>query len=151
MTSDVIFPIPPGLFCVPSALVALTGADIESVINPALNRAARAETLTGAVGPAQLNHMLAALNELGYDCRRARDTHRHKVATWAQTTLSRAYPRPLLLRVRGHVLVAFRGRVYDSIMPHGPRGVDHPYAGTVVTDAFLIQSRKKSPNAHDWN
>jgi hypothetical protein len=142
MTQQRIFPIVPGLFCVPSALVALTGADFASVIFPALNRAARADTLTGAVAGAFIRDTLTVLDEMGYDCRRAKAKERRKVMSWAKLSADRNYPYPLLLHVRSHVVVAFQGKVFDNHMPHGPIGHDHPFAHSIVMDAYLVQPRK---------
>lgn len=137
-----IFPIPSGLFCVPSAIAALTGADWASVIFPALNRAAQADTLTGAVGGVRMEHTIAALTEMGYDCRPAKAAGRRKVMSWAKQTAERNYPYPLLLRVAQHVVVAYQGRVYDNHMPHGPIGADHPFAHSIVMTAHLIQPKR---------
>jgi len=43
-----VYPIPPGLFCVPSAIIALTGADLESVVIPALEPGAGKAVFKGA-------------------------------------------------------------------------------------------------------
>lgn len=137
-----IYPIPPGLYCVPSALVALTGEDFESVIFPALNRAQGDTRLTFPVAAVNRDDYLAVLDQLGYVARAARDPQRHKVKTWTKRALNRAYPNPLLLRVPGHVVVLWTGRVYDSLAPHGPLAADHPCADQVATHVWLVQPKK---------
>lgn len=135
--SATLYPIPPGFFCVPSALLALTGADYQSVIFPALNRAADGDRLLDAVGPAYRAAALRVLNELGYACRPAREPTRRTVATWS----ARKYAWPLLLFVRRHVVVAYRERVFDNHAPHGPAAAEHPYARSIVEAAYLVQKR----------
>lgn len=82
-------PRPPRFFCVPSALIALTGADYLSVIFPALNRAAKHDGLLDAVGSVYRLDTLRALDELGYACRPARDRTPRQVRTWAKVAAAR--------------------------------------------------------------
>ncbi len=143
MTPATIYPIFPGAYCVPSALQALTGADYESVIMPALNRAARNPTLTGAVGPARLSASYIALRELGYLTRPYRNAAssgplRARLATWG--TRSLRYPgRALLVATNTHALVLAAGRVYDTFTPHGAPASEHPFARIIVTSAVLVE------------
>lgn len=134
-----LYPIPMGLYCVPSALAALTGQDFQSVIFPAINRAQKAASLLDPVTGVYIGDTVRVLREFRYVCRPARNLGRHKVRTWAVQTLARNYPHPMLLGVAGHVVVAYKGRVYDNHRPHGPWGIDHPYAHSVVTYAALVQ------------
>jgi hypothetical protein len=135
-----LHPIPPGLWCVPSALVAITGADFATVIHPALNRHGHAASLTSMVVESTMRAALATLRELGYTprCYKHGDLRAH-VATWARR--SAHYPgRTLLIGVPGHVMVIQDGRVYDSWTPHGELGAAHPYGKTTVTSAHLVES-----------
>lgn len=142
-----IYPIPPGLWCVPSVLVALTGAPWDAVIHPALNRhnsrsAKAGDTLTGLVTGATISAALATLDELGYTARRYRGAHPHAlVASWAAKAAARYPGRTLLLFTPQHALVASKGRVYDNHAPHGPAGADHPYARTRVESVYLVERR----------
>lgn len=137
-----IYPILNGAYCVPSALMALTGEDLESVIFPALNRHAKAQGLLTTVGGAYLEDAERVLNELGYAVRHAKTLGKHRVATWAKQTLERNYSYPMMLGVRRHVVVAYQGRVYDNHAAHGPAGDKHPYAGAIVTYAVLVVPRR---------
>lgn len=142
-----IHPIPPNLWCVPSALVALTGAPWDSVIHPALNRhnprsVKTGDTLTGLVVGATTQAALATLAELGYTTRRYRGDNPHaQVCTWAARAAIKYPGRALLLFTTTHALVAADGRVYDNHAPHGPPGAEHPYARTRVADAYLVEHR----------
>ncbi len=135
-----LHPIPPGLWCVPAALVAITGADFASVVHPALNRHGHASSLTSMVVGSTIRAALATLGELGYSARRyKRGDVRAHVATWAAR--SRKYPgRSLFVGVPGHVMVIQDGRVFDTWTPHGEVGALHPYARTTVTAAYLVES-----------
>lgn len=136
-----LHPILPGLWCVPSALYALTGADPLSVIHPALNRhTPRADSLLGLVTGASISAALATLAELGYTARRYRaDITRAHVATWAARSRDKYPDRAVLLFTSTHALVAQNGCVYDNWSPHGPEGAAHPYAKTPVVSAFLVE------------
>lgn len=140
--------IPPGLFCVPAALYAITGADIESVINPALNRFrdGKRATLSSTVAGMSMAGAEAFLAEAGYNVRQYRDGAasgplRAHVATWAKRSLK--WPgRPLLVGTREHCLVIQDGKVHDNWMPFGCEGVEHPFAKTTVTYVGLVQKKQ---------
>lgn len=136
-----LHPIPPGLYCVPSAIAAITGAPVEAVIFPALNRAmARRDTLVGTVAGVPARAIEDALAELGYRVRQYRgDRLRAHVATWAERSADRYPGRVLLLCTRTHCLVVMDGKVYDNHLPHGPLGHLHPYAKTTVVYAALVE------------
>lgn len=144
-----IYPIPPGLFCVPSAIVALTGADVMSVVVPAINRHGRCKRgLLETPAGVRVSVMTAVLEELGCRVRPYRSDAeagqlRAHVATWAIRSSERWPDRNVLVTTTDHALVVHNGVVYDSWMPHGVPGVDHPFAKTTVTWAALVQ--KKSP------
>lgn len=132
--------IPPGLWCVPSALAAITGADVESVIHPALNRHGHEDTLTGLVTGVYRHVTLAALEELGWVARRYKG-RAGKVAALAALSAQRWPGHTLLVFTTQHALVVRDGRVYDSWAPHGPAGADHPYADEPVNGCYLVQRR----------
>lgn len=137
-----IHSIPPGLYCVPAALAGITGADPDSVIHPALNRASRSDSLLAEARGVALRDMLLVLEELGWTARRYRHTDRLRaqVKTWAER--SRNWPgRVLLLSVRGHVLLVQDGRVHDNHAPLGAPASEHSYARCLVQRVYLIERR----------
>lgn len=136
-----IHPITPGAFCVPSALQALTGADLTSVIYPALNRHGRRWGLLDQVTGEHMSAAAAVLDELGYRVRhyRGADPLRAHVATWAKRVQARWPGRALLLATRSHALVTKDGSVYDNHVPLGVEGAHHPYARSIVTWAALVE------------
>ena len=140
-----IHPIPPGLFCVPAALVALTGEDITSVIVPALNRHMRSSGLLDTVPGVQMSVARGVLEELGYAMRRYRaDAEAGKmkahVATWAARSL-RWPGRPLLATTSDHCLVVCDGFVHDNWEPRGVLGSEHPFARTTVANVEMIERK----------
>lgn len=139
-----IHPIPPGLFCVPAALTAITGAPLETVIVPALNRHMQSQGLLDTVSGVHMHVAHAALEELGYRMRPYRGSAsgplRAHVATWA--TRSLRWPgRPVLVSTRDHCLVICDGFVHDNWEPRGVLGSEHPFARTTVQTAALIEKR----------
>lgn len=143
-----IHPILNGYFCVPSALMALTGAEPASVLIPAINRHDRNASLTDNVGAVGLRAAEAVLAELGYAARRYRKPDlRARLRTWAER--SRRYPgRPIMVctsgsnRTPGHCLVLQDGRVYDNHTPVGCAGADHPFARCLVDYVALVEPRR---------
>jgi hypothetical protein len=138
--------IPPNLFCVPAALFALTGDDIESVITPALNRhALRGQTanILDTVSTSHMSTATAVLEERGYNVRCYRSDApsgalRAHIATWAKRSLK--WPgRALLIATATHCLVISDGKVYDNWTPFGVEGAVHPFANTTVTWAALVE------------
>ena len=133
-------PIPSGLYCVPTAICALTGADPQTVVFPALNRHSRSTSLLTAVeGVRTWSAGVAVLGELGYRVRpyRHRDL-RARLSTWVAR--SRKYPgRPLLVTVRGHALVIEDGFIYDPVTPWGAQPEDHPDRNRIVLNAALVE------------
>ncbi len=141
-----IHPIPPGLFCVPSAIVALTGADPVSVVVPAINRHSGYKLgLLDTPAGVRPSVFVKVLEELGYNVRQyksdaASGRLRAHVATW--TERSKKWPgRNVLVSTGGHALVISDGTVYDSWMPHGVSGSEHPFAATTVKWAALVERR----------
>ena len=136
-----IHPIPPGLWCVPSALVALTGDDWESVIQPALNRHAGADTLTGMVVGSTMQAAIATLQERRYKvlrCKTLGQSRRRldKVATWAATK----YPgESFLVALPEHAAALHNGRIYDSWTPHGAPAAEHAFKNASVSDLYLVR------------
>jgi hypothetical protein len=138
-----MYPILPGAFCVPSALQALTGADYEAEIMPALNRAQRNPTLLDGVAGVNTRCAEAALNDLGYRVRRAkREVFRgKKLGTIAKLSAQRWPGRALYVTVDGHALAVADGRIYDTHTPHGAPGDEHPYRACPVHFVGLVEKR----------
>ena len=141
-----IHPIPPGLFCVPAALVALTGADVESVIVPALNRHMGSDDLLGTVSSVWMPVIHSVLEELGFKIRPYRRDApagplRVHVATWAARSL-RWPDRPVLASIGGHCLVICNGFVHDNWEPRGVLGPEHPFAKTTVIRASMVEGKQ---------
>ncbi len=140
-----IHPIPPGLFCVPSTLVALTGRDPVSVIVPAINRHSHYRRgLHDTPAGVSIPVLTAVLEELGYRVRRYKTEAvagqvRAHVATWAQRSRERWPGRAIILCTSDHCLTLCDGIVYDNWEPRGVPGREHPYARTVVTWAALVE------------
>ena len=140
-----IHPIPPGLFCVPSALAAITGAPVEAVIVPALNRHMKSQGLLDTVPGVHMHVAHAVLEELGYSVRPYKSGAsagplRAHVATWAARSL-RWPGRPVLVSTWDHALVIHDGFVHDSWEPRGVLGSEHPFAKTTVVRASLIERK----------
>lgn len=138
-----IHSISPGLWCVPAAIQAITGADPESVIQPAINRAERNPDLLGLVTGVRMSVATNVLRELGWNCRRYKGQNplRAQVRTWAR----RYTGHIVLISTKEHALVLNAGRVYDSWTPHGEEGDKHPYSHALVHNAWLIQ--KSNPKS----
>jgi hypothetical protein len=139
--------IPCGLYCVPAALYAITGADLQSVIVPALNRhmyKKNANLFDTPAGVKRIDYE-AVLNELGYHARRYKDGSvsgnlRVHVATWANRSLK--WPNnPLLASTNDHCLVIQNGKVWDNHAPLGCDGKEHPFAKTIVVQIAMIQKK----------
>lgn len=136
-----IYPIPPSLYCVPSAIAAITGADPASVIIPALHRHRKDPELLGQVGGVNLRaHAIPVLEELGYVCREPKDKSRHRLSTWAERSLTYG-ALPLLVSTSDHCLVLHASRVYDTFTPHGADPTLHPFRNSVLTYVALVQPR----------
>lgn len=142
-----IWPIFPGAYCVPSAIQALTGADLVSVIHPSINRHSgdKKRDLLDHVTGEKISVAAAVLNELGYNVRAYKSKPnaplRAHVATWAKRTSERWPGRAVLVATRSHVLVVSDGTVYDNHMPLGAAAAAHPYAKTTVIWAALVEKR----------
>jgi hypothetical protein len=140
-----LHPIPPGLYCVPSVLVALTGADIESVIIPGLNRhSGYKHGLFDTVSSATMNSAAKVLEELGYRVRpykynAAAGRLNAHIATWARRSTERWPGRAIMVTTSDHCLLIHNGIVYDTHSPHGEAGATHPFAKTTVTNAYLVE------------
>ena len=129
-----------GMFCVPTAIEIITGADPESVIFPALNRGRGMRTLTGAVAGEQMSNARRALEEMGWRVReyRGKEPLNSLVSTWAKR-----FPDHTILIAAGgkdehHCLVLRNGNVYDSWEPHGKPGEAHPFHNTKVRWAAIV-------------
>jgi hypothetical protein len=142
-----LHPIPPDLWCVPSALAALTGVDAASVLHPALNRHGPkhsvpwCRSITAPVTGATVAAALATLNELGFTARRYRGPNPHaQIRTWASRAQTHYPGRSLLVFTATHALVVQDGQVYDSWVPYGAQGADHPFSHTRAESAYLVES-----------
>lgn len=134
--------IPPGLWCVPSALAAITGADVESVLHPALNRHGCEPSLTDIVVGVYRHVTLDVLWELGYAARRYKGKRRQHVSTIARMSAERWAGHTVLVFTNEHALVVRDGRVFDNHMPHGPTGKDHPYSAAPIEACYLIERKR---------
>ena len=141
----IIHPIPPGLFCVPAALHALTGADLVSVIMPAINRhSGYKRGLLDTVPGARMLAAQAVLEELGYRVRPYKSDSavgklRAHLATWAKRSEERWPGRALLVATATHCLVLKNGVVHDTFCPFGEAGRTHPFAKSTIVWAALIE------------
>lgn len=130
-----------GMFCVPTAIEIITGADPESVIFPALNRGCPGRwTLLQAPSGEHMSNARRALEEMGWRVReyRGKQPLGSLVSTWAKR-----FPDHTILIAAGgkgehHCLVLRNGNVYDSWEPHGKPGDVHPYHNTKVRWAALV-------------
>ncbi len=142
-----IHPIPPGLFCVPAAIVAITGASVQTVVVPAINRHSGYKLgLLDTPAGVRPSVMEAVLQELGcrirpYKMEAEAGKLRAHVATWAIRSKERWPGRSILICTTAHCMAVSSGLVYDNWMPHGAPGDQHPFAKTVVTYAALIEPR----------
>jgi len=134
-------PIPPGLWCVPSALVAITGDDWQSVIQPALNRHGGASTLTGMVVESTMRAAIATLQERGYKVMRCKTLgpgrrRLDKVAAWAAAK----FPgESFLIGAVEHAMAMCDGRIYDSWTPHGAPAAEHAWSTASVLELYLVR------------
>jgi hypothetical protein len=142
MSDKLLYAIPPGLYCVPSALVAITGRDYESVIWPALNRHSGKPYLLGPIDGVYMHAAATALEELGYHVRQYKDKKEKPLRAQVRTWAKRFPDHTILLATDKPCLVARGGRVFDTYHPHGPAAEDHTYARTMVTWAALVQKKE---------
>ncbi len=137
--------VPPGLYCVPSAICALTGADLESVVLPALNRAQKAGWLLGPVDGVRTNEAEKALDDMGWHVRRHKGAGSRKLFTWAVLSGTVYRDKRLLVATRDHMLALVNGKVYDTFTPYGLEAVAggqrHPYHHAIVTYVALLQEK----------
>ncbi len=140
-----IHPIPNGLYCVPSAICALTGADAESVVIPAINRAERAASLLEPPAGVALRAAQRVLGELGYVVRRYRHADvRARLHTWTARSRERYPGRALLVTTSGkpgHAVVLQDGKVYDNHLPAGALPEAHPFQHHLVDYVALVEKR----------
>ncbi len=138
-----IHPIPDGLFCVPSAICAITGADPSSVVIPAINRHDRAASLLEPPAGVAVTTARAVLAELGYVTRRYKhDDLRARLSTWAARSATRYSGRTLFVTTSGrlgHALVVEDGRIYDNHLPAGAAPRAHPFSHHLVDEVFLVE------------
>ena len=137
------FHIPVGIYCVPAAICALTGACLESVVLPALNRAQEADWLLGPVGGAYIHEAKAALNDMGWNVRRHKDVGKSKLFTWAELSGTRYRNRRLFVSVRGHAMALINGKVYDTLTPYGEEPRNHPHAHSIVNYVAMLEQQPR--------
>jgi len=132
-----LHPIPPGLYCVPAALCAITGLDMRQVIAPAIRRI---EPVHGSGNPTLvwLSTLITVLCEQGYGLR------------WVETsvqplwTLTGCFPEDEVLLISiadppgAHVAVAQGARIYDSIAPEGMAAHEHPLSLNDVNHVAVV-------------
>lgn len=141
--------IPPGLFCVPAAIYAIAGEDIQSVIMPAINRHmdGKRANIHDTVSGVPIHVAAAVLEERGYNVRKYKDGSasgalRAHISTWAKRSMQ-WNGRPLLVATKTHCLVIQDGKVHDSWMPFGCAGEKHPFAKTTVVYVALVEKAQK--------
>ncbi|MDE2426301.1 MAG: hypothetical protein KGO96_10395 [Elusimicrobia bacterium] len=143
-----VHPIPPGLFCIPAALCALTGEDLMSVIVPSLNRHGGGQGLVDTVAGTTMHAAVEVLEEIGFTVRSYKSSAeagplKARISTWARRSQDRWPGRLLLVATSGHCLVIADGCVYDTHSPMGESGETHPYARARATWAALVTRRQK--------
>lgn len=140
------FPIPPGLYCVPSAIIALTGAEPHSVVFPALNRVQKSPWMHGPVGGVHIHHTKEALGQMGWNVREHKGTGMHegraRLKTWALRSGGRYKGLRLLVATTDHMLALYDGKVYDCNTPYGGDGAKHAYANDTVRWAAVIEKKE---------
>ncbi len=140
------FHIPVGVYCVPAAICALTGADLESVVLPALNRAQKAGWLLGPVGGVRTKEFEDALGFMGWRVLRHKQPGRRKLFTWAMMSAGQYKNRRLLVATRDHCLALVNGKIYDTFTPFGfevvAGGKRHAYHHDAVTYVAILESPK---------
>lgn len=135
-----MYPIPVGLYCVPAAIVAITGADVESVVFPALNRIQKGGWLTGPIEGVDVFEIQTAFESMGWHVRRYKDrARRAQLRTWAKLSKERYPGYKLLLCTNDHCLAVEDGLVYDTFTPYGEEGACHAFARDIITFAAVVQ------------
>ena len=140
-------PIPPGIFCVPAIIVGITGADLESVVYPSLNRndPRNHEWLHGPVNGVHTHTILKVLEEMGWQVRRYRDrARRSQVMTWAKLSKERWPGEKILLLTNDHALAVEDGLVYDTFTPYGGHPERHSFRKDIVILAALVRPGPKA-------
>ncbi len=140
-----IYPIPDGLYCVPSAICALTGADAASVVVPAISRHTRAPDLLEPPAGVALRAARTVLAELGYRTRAyTRPDLSARLHTWATRSATRYPGRTLLVTTSGrpgHAVVVEDGKIYDNHLPAGAAPRAHPFSHHLVDQVLLVERR----------
>lgn len=135
-----IHSIHPGFYCGPTAVQALTGADMFSVIIPALNRAEAAPWLQEEVLAVNPRAVTAALNELGYST----GMYKNRKALGTVFNWRDRFPQEtILLYTPTHCLVVYNTQAYDNHTPMGKDVNGHPFSQHKVVEAYLIRRMKK--------
>ena len=129
-----LHPIPPGFFCVPSAICAITGEDALSVVVPALNRHNRENTLLEQIVGVHVRHAHSVLRELGYEVRRSVGPER-TVSAWGKLFSQEI----VLAAAEEHCVIIHDGRVFDTWTPHGEPASNHPFHDAKVWSAVLVR------------
>jgi hypothetical protein len=134
-----IHTITPGYYCVPSIIEAITGADMLSVIIPALNRQQKAPWLLEEVVAVGIPTALKTLNELGYST----GIYRNMKALGTVYSWKEKFPEhTIVLFIDEHALVIYKGMVYDNHAPMGRQVESYEYTNYKVHAAYLV---KKMP------
>jgi hypothetical protein len=132
----VIHNIAPGYFCAPSVIQAITGADMHSVIMPAINRATKALGLHDEVIEVYEGQILKVLNELGFRTLRYKNAAAlGTVGSWGEK-----YPdKVMMLMLHNHVVAVHHALCFDSLTPTGMVAINHPYTHHKVTNAYMVR------------
>lgn len=141
-----LYDVPPGPYCVPAALVALTGRDLTSVILPALNRHAGNGTFFDDVGPTNTRRVaVPALQEMGYRVFAHGKIERGDERPTLRAVANRYPSRRMLATVKGHALAILDGRVWDTATPYGAPVEDHPDRDRRVTGLWIVEKKEPRP------
>jgi hypothetical protein len=139
-----LYPIPRGLSCIPSALVAITGLDHWTVIYPLLLDYYPAGGVKlandGAVAKARDGVALDILDRLGFDCQ-AMPGGPQPLSAWSRRSEARYPARVFLISFETHVAVLRQGMVFDNISPRGCAGIWHERRDEEVEVAHWVASR----------
>ncbi len=133
-----IHSIDPGYYCGPSVIQAITGADMQSVILPCINRINGMPWQQEEVLEMKGHIIVMVLNELGFRTYRYKN-HRAlgDVGSWHDR-----YPDDImLLMTKEHVVVVHNALCFDNHTPTGKLAISHPFTNIRVTDAYLIRPK----------
>jgi len=138
-----LHPAPPDLYCGPTLLITITGADYKSIIRPAINRA-RGLTENRGVRGMPNRHLITVLRELGCHVEELPGLNgKRRLHQWV-ADLSPNDEAIYAVVVGRHYVVVHRSIVVDSSRPNGEHVGDHPYHKSFVQQAWRVTPPEKS-------